>query len=203
MSFDDFFQAEMLLWSGVEPVYSLLYLIHFHMYALTFPWEIVEIAILSFDWRFTTSQPIRNSCKPGCGLFKIPKNCGRWDIKLTWIPTLLAAPLPKKYSTSMLIPPAMQATRKQITKMKGGGMIAGYQTLSPSRNLEPFIQWASQFINERVCSSVNRGFKTSRQLPEFHRLLDCMSLATLVITISLWHKCKLSSWGHKIPNRVS
>ena len=35
MSFEDFFQAEILLWSGVEPVYSLLNLIHFHMNALT------------------------------------------------------------------------------------------------------------------------------------------------------------------------
>ena len=46
MSFDDFFQAEILLWSGVEPVYSLLNLIHFHMNALTFPWEIEEILII-------------------------------------------------------------------------------------------------------------------------------------------------------------
>ena len=35
MSFEDFFQAEILLWSGVEPVYILLNLIHFHMNALT------------------------------------------------------------------------------------------------------------------------------------------------------------------------
>ena len=55
------------------------------------------------------------------------------------------------------------------------------QTLSPSRNFEPFIQWASQFINERVSSSVNRGFKTRSEPPEFRWLLDCMSLATLVI----------------------
>ena len=27
--------------------------------------------------------------KPGCGLFKIPKNCGRRDFKLTCIPTYL------------------------------------------------------------------------------------------------------------------
>ena len=44
MSFEDFFQAEILFWSGVEPVYNLLNLIHFHMYALTFSWEIVEVA---------------------------------------------------------------------------------------------------------------------------------------------------------------
>ena len=37
MSFKDFFQVEILLWSGVEPVYSLLNLIHFHMNALTYP----------------------------------------------------------------------------------------------------------------------------------------------------------------------
>ena len=42
MSFEDFFQAEILLWSGVELVYSLLNLIHFHMNTLTFPWEIEE-----------------------------------------------------------------------------------------------------------------------------------------------------------------
>ena len=35
MSFEDFFQAEILLWSGVEPVYSLLNLIHFNVDALT------------------------------------------------------------------------------------------------------------------------------------------------------------------------
>ena len=46
MSFEDFFQVEILLRSGVEPVYSLLNLIHFRMYALTFPWEIAEIAII-------------------------------------------------------------------------------------------------------------------------------------------------------------
>ena len=46
MSFKDFFQAEILLGSGVEPVYTLLNLIHFHMNALTFPWEIVEILIV-------------------------------------------------------------------------------------------------------------------------------------------------------------
>ena len=34
MPFEDFFQAEILLRSGVEPVYSLLNLIHFHMNAL-------------------------------------------------------------------------------------------------------------------------------------------------------------------------
>ena len=37
MPFEDFFQAEILLRSGVEPVYSLLNFIHFHMNALTFP----------------------------------------------------------------------------------------------------------------------------------------------------------------------
>ena len=46
MSFEDFFQAEILLWGGVEPVYSLLKLIHFHMKTLTFPWEIEEILIM-------------------------------------------------------------------------------------------------------------------------------------------------------------
>ena len=46
VSFEDFFQAEILLWSGVEPVYSLLNLIHFHMNTLTFPWEIEEIFIV-------------------------------------------------------------------------------------------------------------------------------------------------------------
>ena len=46
MSFEDFFQAKILLWSGVEPVYSLLNLIHFHMNALTYPWEIVKISII-------------------------------------------------------------------------------------------------------------------------------------------------------------
>ena len=46
MSFKDFFQAEILLGSGVEPVYTLPNLIHFHMNALTFPWEIVEISIV-------------------------------------------------------------------------------------------------------------------------------------------------------------
>ena len=43
MSFEDFFQAEILIiveWSGVEPIYSLLNLIHFHMNALTLRWEI-------------------------------------------------------------------------------------------------------------------------------------------------------------------
>ena len=38
---------------------------------------------LSFDWRFIASQLIRNSRTPGCGLFNIPKNCGRRDFKLT------------------------------------------------------------------------------------------------------------------------
>ena len=46
MSFEDFFQAKIFLWSGVEPVYSLLNLIHFHMNALTYPWEIVKISII-------------------------------------------------------------------------------------------------------------------------------------------------------------
>ena len=45
MSFEDFFQAEILLRSGVEPFYTLLNLIHFHMNAPTFRWEIVEILI--------------------------------------------------------------------------------------------------------------------------------------------------------------
>ena len=46
MSFEDFFQVEILLWSGVQPVYSLLNLIHFHVNALTFPLEIEEILII-------------------------------------------------------------------------------------------------------------------------------------------------------------
>ena len=46
MSFEDFFETEILLWSGVEPVYSLLNLIHFHMNTLTFPREIEEILIM-------------------------------------------------------------------------------------------------------------------------------------------------------------
>ena len=61
-------------------------LFNFHMNVLTFPWEIVEILEtyqLSFYWYFITSHPIRNSHKPGCRLFKIPKNCGGWDFKLT------------------------------------------------------------------------------------------------------------------------
>ena len=33
-------------WSGVELVYSLLNLIHFHMNTLMFPWEIEEILII-------------------------------------------------------------------------------------------------------------------------------------------------------------
>ena len=67
---------------------------------------------LVVDWRFIASQPIRISRKPGCGLYKIPKNCGRRDFKLTCIPTLLAAPPPKQYSTPTLIPLATQAIEK-------------------------------------------------------------------------------------------
>ena len=47
MSFEDFFQAEILLWSDwVALVYSLLNLIPFHMNTLTFPWEIEKILII-------------------------------------------------------------------------------------------------------------------------------------------------------------
>ena len=46
MSFEDFFQAEIFFWSGVEPVYSLQNLIHFDMNTLTFPWETEEILII-------------------------------------------------------------------------------------------------------------------------------------------------------------
>ena len=46
MSFEDFFQVEIILPSGVEPVYSLLNLIHFHMNTITFPREIEEILII-------------------------------------------------------------------------------------------------------------------------------------------------------------
>ena len=45
------------------------------------------------------------SRKPGCGLFKILKSCGRRDFKLTCMLTLLAVPPPPT-----LIPPATQAT---------------------------------------------------------------------------------------------
>ena len=94
---------------GVEPVYSLLNLIHFHMNTLTFPWETEGISIIIWLARFIASQPIRNSRKPGCGLFKIPRNCGRRDFKLTCIPTLLATLPPKQYNTPTLILPATQA----------------------------------------------------------------------------------------------
>ena len=46
MSFEDFFQVEIILPSGVEPVYSLLNLIHFHMNTITFPREIEELLII-------------------------------------------------------------------------------------------------------------------------------------------------------------
>ena len=46
MRSEDFFQAEIFLWSGVEAVYSLLNLIHFHMNALTFPWKILISVLL-------------------------------------------------------------------------------------------------------------------------------------------------------------
>ena len=41
MRSEDFFQAEILLWSGVEAVYSSVNLIHFHMNTLIFPWKIL------------------------------------------------------------------------------------------------------------------------------------------------------------------
>ena len=41
-----FLSREILLWSGVEAVYSLLNLIHFHMNALTFPWKILISVLL-------------------------------------------------------------------------------------------------------------------------------------------------------------
>ena len=43
---EDFFQAEILLWSGVEAVYSSLNLIHFHMNTLIFPWKILISVLL-------------------------------------------------------------------------------------------------------------------------------------------------------------
>ena len=106
MSFKDFFQAEILLGSGVEPVYTLGKFDSFPHVLTNFPLgnsrdincHLIGVSLL-----------LRNFCKPGCGLFKIPKNCGRRDFKLTCIPTLLAAPLPKQHSTPMLIPPSTQA----------------------------------------------------------------------------------------------
>ena len=75
MSFEDFFQAEIVLWwSGVELVYSLLNLIHFHMNTLTFPWEIEEndinyrlIGVLSLFSQLETpvSLPVDYSKYPG------------------------------------------------------------------------------------------------------------------------------------------
>ena len=35
MSFEDFFQVEIILWGGVELVYSMLNLIHFHIHEHT------------------------------------------------------------------------------------------------------------------------------------------------------------------------
>ena len=46
MRSEDFFQAEILLWSGVEAVYSSLNLIHFHMNTLIFPWKILISVLL-------------------------------------------------------------------------------------------------------------------------------------------------------------
>ena len=54
------------------------------------------------------------------------------------------------------------------------------------------------FVENQLCSMLRNhgvelifkppysGFKTSRRLPEFRRLLDCMSPATLVITVYSW-----------------
>ena len=47
MQSEDFFQAEILFWSGVEAVYSSLNLIHFHMNTLIFPWKILILLLLS------------------------------------------------------------------------------------------------------------------------------------------------------------
>ena len=46
MQSEDFFQAEILLWSGVKAVYSSLNLIHFHMNTLIFPWKILISVLL-------------------------------------------------------------------------------------------------------------------------------------------------------------
>ena len=45
-------------------------------------------------------------------------------------------------------------------------------------------RWLRVLNSRYYCPS--SGFKTSRQPPEFHRLLDCMSPATLVIAVCSW-----------------
>ena len=73
MSFEDFFQVEILLRSGVEPVYSLLNLIHFRMYALTFPWEIAEIAIIIWLAFLSLLSPLETPVSLAADYSKYPR----------------------------------------------------------------------------------------------------------------------------------
>ena len=78
MSFEDFFPAQSL-WSGA--CLNLLNVILFPRERTNFP--LGDRRDTSYHLVFYPSQPIRNIRTPGCRLFKIPKNCGRQDFKLT------------------------------------------------------------------------------------------------------------------------
>ena len=78
MSFKDFFQAEILLGSGVEPVYTLGKFDSFPHECTNFPLgDSRDINCHLIGILLLLSQLETSVCKPGCGLFKIPKNCGR------------------------------------------------------------------------------------------------------------------------------
>ena len=78
-AFLEFFQAQILLRSGASLYVAQFYLIS----ALT--WYNYSLGDSRHTWCFIISEQIRNSHKPGCTVFELPKNCDRWDFKSTCI----------------------------------------------------------------------------------------------------------------------
>ena len=110
MSFKDFFQAEILLGSGVEPVYTLGKCDSFPHERANFPLgdsrdincHLIGVLLLLSQLETSVSLAVNYSKFPRI----VAGGTSNWPV---CIPTLLGAPLPKQHSTPTLIPPSTQA----------------------------------------------------------------------------------------------